>query len=124
MTHTLMLSLLLFLFNAAVLAQPSGAAAYAAMNADGSHDTAELQGCLERDKGVYILVDKNNEFLRLSENKNLQKLVGHEVKLTGKPAIRTIDNTLPGGASSATEQRYFVVKTVEDVTPNCTAYGR
>jgi hypothetical protein len=124
MTQTVMLFLLLLLFNTGVLAQPSGAAAFAAKDDSGSHDLAELQGCLERDKGVYILVDKSNEFLRLSENKNLQKLVGHEVKLTGKPAVRTIDNTLVGGASSATEQRYLQVKTVQDVTPNCQAYGR
>ncbi len=39
----------------------------------------------------------NNEYERLSNNNALKKLVGHEVKLTGKPQIRSIDNTPAGG---------------------------
>jgi len=128
MTQTLMPSLLLFLlllvFTTGVSAQPSHANAFAAPANSDSHEMAEIQGCLERNEGSYILVDRNNEYQRLSDNKNLKKLVGHEVKLTGKPAVRTIDNTPPGGASSAIEQHYFIVKTVQDITPNCQAYGR
>lgn len=124
MTQTFMLSLLLLLFNAGVLAQSSGESAFANKNDSGSHAVAEIQGCLQRNQGFYILVDTNNEYQRLSDNKSLKKLVGHEVKLTGTPEVRTIDNTPPGGASSAVEQRYFRIKTVQDVTPNCHAYGK
>ena len=98
MTQIVTLTLSLLLANTGVLAQPTGAAAFAAGNGGDNHDIAELQGCLERDKGYYILIDKNNEFQRLSENKNLKKLVGHEVKVTGTPSIRTLDNTLQGGS--------------------------
>ena len=124
MTQTVVLSLLLLFFSTGVLAQASRANAFAAPANSDSHDIAEIQGCLERDQGFYILVDRNNEYERLSDNKTLKKLVGHEVKLTGKPAVRTIDNTPAGGASVAVEQHYFIVKTVQDVTPNCQAYGR
>jgi hypothetical protein len=124
MTQTLMLCLLLLVFNAGMLAQPSGETAFTDKNDSGSHDVAELQGCLQRSEGYYILVDTNNEYQRLSENKGLKKLVGHEVKLTGTPEVRTIDNTPAGGASSTVEQHYFRIKTVQDVTPNCHAYGK
>jgi len=121
MTQTVMFSLLLFCFSSGLFAQPSGASPF--LDKDES-STAEVLGCLERNQGYYILVDTNNEYQRLSDNKGLKKLVGHEVRLTGTPEIRTIDNTPPGGASSAIEQHYFRVKTVQDVAPNCHAYGR
>jgi hypothetical protein len=124
MTQTVMLSLLLLVFSPGMLAQPSGETAFANKNDSGSHEIAEIQGCLQHDQGYYILVDTNNEYQRLSDNKSLKKLVGHEVKLTGTPEVRTIDNTPAGGASSAVEQRYFRIKTVQDVTPNCHAYGK
>jgi hypothetical protein len=49
-------------------------------------------------------------------------MVEHEVRLTGKPAIRTVDTTPPGGASSAKEVRYFQVKGAVDVSPKCEGY--
>ena len=122
MTRTIVFSLSLLLSNSAVLVQPSGAAAFA--DKGGSHDIAEIQGCLQREQGFYILVDKNNEYQRLSDNKSFKNLLGHEVKLTGTPEIRTIDTTPPGGASSVIEQHYFRVKTVQDVMSNCHAYGK
>lgn len=84
--------------------------------------SAEIQGCLRRSQGQYILVDKDNTFQRLSNYRTLKNLVGHEVRLTGKPEIRTIDTTPPGGASSAIEQHYFQVKSADDVSPNCAGY--
>jgi len=84
--------------------------------------SAEVQGCLRRSEGQYILVDKDNTFQWLSNYKTLKSMVGHEVRLTGKPAIRTIDTTPAGGASSAKEQRYFQIKSAADVSPNCDGY--
>ena len=84
--------------------------------------SAEIQGCLRRSQGQYILVDKENTFQWLSNYRTFKNLVGHEVRLTGKPAIRTIDTTPPGAASSAKEVRYFQVKGAADVSPNCDGY--
>jgi len=124
MTQFLSTSLLLLFFSTGLAARPSAASASADKNNSNPHEMAEIQGCLQVEQGEYILVDKNNDYQRLSDSSSLKKLVGHEVKLTGKPAVRTIDTTPPGGASSAIEQRYFLVKTVHDVTPNCQAYGK
>ncbi len=121
MTQAVVLSLLLLSLNPGILTQPSGASAFAGKS---DSDTTEIQGCLQRSQGYYILVDTNNEYQRLSDNKGFKKLIGHEVKLTGTPEIRTIDNTPPGGASSAIEQHFFRAKTVQDVAPNCQAYGK
>jgi hypothetical protein len=88
----------------------------------GAQDSAQIQGCLQRAEGNYILVDKEtNTYQQLSNNKKLKALIGHEVRLTGTPSVRTIDTTPAGGASSATLQHYIQVKTVEDVAPNCQA---
>ncbi len=122
MVQTVMFSLLLLSLNPGLLAQPSGASAFAGKSDSASHEVAEIQGCLQRNQGYYILVDANNEYQRLSDNKAFKRLIGHEVRLTGTPEIRTIDNTPAGGASSAIEQHFFRVKTVQDVTPNCDAY--
>jgi hypothetical protein len=88
------------------------------------YDTVDLQGCLQRSQGRYILVDKENTYERLSDTSKLSKLVGHEIKVVGKRTIRTVDTTQPGIASSATELRYIDVKSVTDVAPNCQDYGR
>lgn len=124
MTQTVVLSLLLLLLTTGLPAQTSGKYAFAGKTDSGNHQVAEIQGCLQRNQGYYILVDQNNEYQRLSDNKGLKKLVGHEVRLTGTPEVRSIDDTPPGGASNVIEQHYFRVKTVQDVTPNCHAYGK
>jgi hypothetical protein len=123
MKGTVVVSVLLLIFSTGAAAQRSTVKAFADKN-DGSHDVAEIQGCLQRQQGYFILVDMNNEYERLSNNNALKKLVGHEVKLTGKPQIRSIDNTPAGGASNVIQMRYFQIKTVQDVAPNCHAYGR
>jgi hypothetical protein len=124
MTQTVMLFLLLTLVSTGAAAQPSQAAMFADKDKSNSHDSAEIQGCLQRQDGYFILVDKNNEYERLSNNNALKKFVGHEVRLSGKPEIHTIDNTPPGGASSAKQVPYFQVKSVEDINPNCQTYGQ
>lgn len=83
------------------------------------YDVVELQGCLQTNQGNYILVDKENTYERLSSTSKLRKLIGHEVKITGKRVTKTIDNTLPGAASSAVEVHQIDVKTVTDVSPTC-----
>lgn len=123
MRQTVAFSMLLLFVNTAGLAQSSGARAFAKSGSN-NHQVAEVQGCLQRNEGGYILVDQNNEYQRLSDNKSLKKLVGHEVRLTGTPEVRSIDNTPAGGASSVTQQHYFRVQTVQDVTPNCHAAGK
>ncbi len=88
------------------------------------YDTVELQGCLQRSEGRYLLVDKENMYERLSDTSKLSKLVGHEIKVSGKRTMRTVDTTEAGIASSAKEIRFIDVKTVTDVAPHCQAEGQ
>jgi hypothetical protein len=88
------------------------------------YDTVELQGCLERAEGHFILVDKSNTYERLSDTSKLRKLIGHEIKVTGTRATKTLDTTQWGAASTAKEIRYIEVKSVTDMAPNCQEYGR
>lgn len=83
------------------------------------YDSVELQGCLQTNQGNFILVDKDNTYERLSNTGKLRKLIGHEIKVTGKRVTKTVDATLPGAASSAVEIHQIEVKTVTDVSPNC-----
>jgi hypothetical protein len=79
-----------------------------------------LNGCLHYDDGQYWLIDADNTKHRLSGyGKQLKQHIGHEVELTGKPSSRTIDNTPPGGASSAITQYVFEVKGVKRTADLC-----
>lgn len=86
--------------------------------------SATMRGCLQRYEGHYILIDAAGMAQRLSDFGKLKPLLNHEVELTGTPAIRTIDTTQPGAASSAVEQHYFDVKTVQDLAATCQSPNR
>ena len=77
-----------------------------------------IEGCL-REAGVqYTLTSKDGVLHHLSGGK-LRPYVGHEVELSGKPSIKTVDTTVSGAASSAKEIPIFVVKSVKDIAPSC-----
>jgi hypothetical protein len=79
-----------------------------------------IEGCLQKFGVEYILTDKNGLLHHLSGGK-LKQYVGHEVQLSGKPSVKTVDTTPPGAASSALEVPIFVVKSVKDVGATCQA---
>ena len=81
---------------------------------------ATISGCLQKDEGLYSLIDGTGTLHRLSgASKKLSPLVGHEVELTGKPTWTTIDATPPGGASAVRQQYVFEVKTVKQLADTC-----
>ena len=86
----------------------------------GKPGPATMRGCLQIYQGIYMLTDSTGTSQRLSGSRNLLKqFVSHEVELTGKPTIRTIDTTQAGAASSAIEQHVFEVSTVKDIAGAC-----
>ena len=91
--------------------------------ARGGKSDTELEGCLRRSGNQYFLIDRDGTSEEVSHSKLLKNLVGHEVKLTGKQTIRTIDTTPPGGASSAKEKPYFEVQSAQDVSADCQGYA-
>ena len=81
-----------------------------------------LQGCLTYSNSHYRLTEDNGTTHQLQSQANkLTKHVGHEVTITGKPAIRTIGTTQQGAASSVKEEQVFKVSTVQHVADTCTA---
>ena len=81
-----------------------------------------LQGCLQYTNGHYRLTEDNGTTHQLQSQANkLAKHVGHEVTITGKPAIRTVGTTVQGAASTAKEEQVFKVTDVKHVADTCTA---
>ena len=118
MKNALMLSVCFFLSVGSLQAQ-SGDQSSKKNQKSQKPGPATIRGCLQRIEGHYVLVDETNTAKRLSDSSKLKQLVGHEVELTGTPRIRTIDTSQPGIASSAIEQPYFEVKTVQDIAAKC-----
>jgi len=82
-----------------------------------------FQGCLQYTNGHYRLTEDNGKAHQLqSEANKLTHYVGHEVAITGKPAIRSVDTTTqPGLESSAKEEPVFKVTSVKQVADTCTS---
>src|SRR5271169_3543581 len=84
-----------------------------------------IQGCLQYTNGHYRLTEDNGTAHQLqSEANKLTKHVGHEVAVTGKPAIRSVDtSTQPGLESTVKEEPVFKVTSVKHVADTCTSAG-
>jgi hypothetical protein len=69
----------------------------------------------------YTLTDSNGKVYQLSDEANrLAKHVGHEVKITGTPGVRTRDTSQQGVESSVKETPVIRVKTVTHIAETCT----
>lgn len=89
-----------------------------------SSSPTTIQGCLSYTDGHYRLTDSSGKVYQLSNEANkLTHHVGHEIKVTGAPGVRSIDKTPAegGGESVVKEQPVFKVKTVTHVADSCTA---
>jgi hypothetical protein len=68
----------------------------------------------------YTLTDSNGKVYQLSDEANkLTKHVGHEVKITGTPGVRTRDTTQQGTESTVKEIPVIRVKSVTHVADKC-----
>src|SRR5271169_4583485 len=118
MRNTLMLTLVLLISVACLQAQDAGQT----MGKTSSLTT--IQGCLQYTNGHYRLTEDNGTTHQLQSQANkLTKHVGHEVAITGKPAVRTVDATVQGAASSVKEEPVFRVTSVRHVADTCTSAG-
>src|SRR5271169_6626800 len=97
-------------------------AQYADQPASTTSGLTTLQGCLTYTNGHYRLTEDNGTAHQLqSQAQKLTKHVGHEVTITGKPAIRSVDTTIQGAASSVKEEQVFRVSSVQHVADTCTS---
>lgn len=79
-----------------------------------------VTGCLATVGNNYTLTDSNGKVYQLSDEANkLTKHVGHEVKITGTPGVRTRDTTQQGTESTVKETPVIRVKTVTHVADKC-----
>ena len=112
--HKQLLLIVTLLVTAALGAQDAGKA---------SGPTA-IQGCLQYTNGHYRLTEDNGTVHQLQSQANkLAKHVGHEVTITGNPAVRSVGTTIQGGASSVKEEQVFKVSKVEQIADTCKASG-
>ena len=118
MYKTLTLTLLLLVSALWVQAQEAG------QPASTTSGLTTLQGCLTYTNGHYRLTEDNGTAHQLqSQAQKLTKHVGHEVTITGKPAVRSVDTTIQGAASSVKEQQVFKVSSVQHVADSCKSAG-
>jgi len=111
---TYMLSLLILISAFWLQAQDTGQAS------GKTSDVPTLQGCLQNSHNTYTLTEENGTTHQLVGAVNkLGHQVDRQIEVTGKPGMRMADSTLAGGASSATEQEVFEVKTVKRLADEC-----
>jgi len=98
--------------------------ALGAQDAGKAASPSEIQGCLQYTNGHYRLTEDNGTTHQLQSQANkLGKLVGHEVAITGKSAVRTVDTTIQGAASSVREEQVFKVTSVKQMADTCKTAG-
>ncbi len=83
-----------------------------------------LTGCLSYTNGHYRLTEDNGTAHQLQSQANkLTKHVGHEVTITGKPAIRSVDTSFQGQGSTVKQEPVFKVSDVQHVADTCKSAG-
>ena len=118
MHKTLTLILILLVSALWLQAQDAG------QTAGKSSGLTTIQGCLQYTNGHYRLTEDNGTTHQLQSQANkLTKHVGHEVTITGTNAVRTVDTTIQGAASSVKEEPVFKVTSVQHVADTCTSAG-
>jgi hypothetical protein len=81
-----------------------------------------LDGCLQREGFQYSLIDQAGKKHRLTgDTGKLGHLTGHQVEVTGQPAVKTIDTTEQFAASTVEEIPVFQVKTSKLISKTCTS---
>jgi len=113
-TKTKILTLTLVLLISAVWMQAQDAGKGKTSNLE------TIEGCLQSSEGQYSLIDDTNTIHRLTGGASkLKQHVGHQVEITGKPGVRTLDTTPLGAGSSAVVQAIFEVKSVKHIADIC-----
>jgi hypothetical protein len=114
---------LIFLFLILIVNSQAQTAKAPSDNSQASAKTSDLPaltGCLSYKDDHYILTEEDGATHQLAGAAGkLGHHVGHEIEVTGKPGIRSVDSTLVGGASSIVEQPVFEVKTVKHIDNTC-----
>jgi ABC-type transport system involved in cytochrome c biogenesis ATPase subunit len=84
-------------------------------------DLDTIEGCLQSSGGKYTLTKADGTTVTLSSHANeMIHHVGHQVQVTGMPAVKTVDTTQTGTESSAKEIPVFRVQSIKHLADTCT----
>ena len=79
-----------------------------------------VEGCLQSSSLHYTVTDKQGKVYNLTGNTaKLSHFVGHEVEITGKPTVITLDTTVFYAASTVEMFPALEVKTAKKLTGTC-----
>jgi hypothetical protein len=121
MKRTLLLSLLLLLCAAWLMAQQQGSTSGDSQSSRSGNETT-IQGCLSGSEGNFTLTDDSGNTYQLKgATSKLSKHVGHEVQITGATTESAAATSPTTGTPTSAAQRTLDVKTVKHVSTNCTA---
>lgn len=83
-----------------------------------------VDGCLQSSGGHYIVTGKDGTVTDLTgDTAWLSRYVGHEVEITGKPTVRTLDTTAKDAASTVEELPALEVKSAKEISRICDLPG-
>jgi hypothetical protein len=83
-----------------------------------------VDGCLQSSGGHYTVTGKDGKVTDPTGNTAwLSRYVGHEVEITDKPTVRTLDTTAKDAASTVEELPALEVKSAKEVSKTCDAAG-
>lgn len=84
-----------------------------------------IHGCLQRSGFQYNLIEDSGKSLVLTgDTARLDHFGGHQVEITGKPTVKTIDTTETWAASTVEEIPAFEVKSAKLISKACTSPTR
>jgi len=84
-----------------------------------------VDGCLQSSGGHYTVTGKDRTVTDLTgDTARLSRYVGHEVEITGKPTVRTLDTTVIHAASTAEELPALEVNSAKEVSKICDPAGQ
>ncbi len=79
-----------------------------------------VDGCLQSSGGHYWVAGKDGTIYDLTgSTARLSRYVGHQVEITGKPTVRTLDTTVSHAASTAEELPALEVKSAKEMSGTC-----
>ncbi len=79
-----------------------------------------IDGCLRSSGGHYTITDKDGTIHHLTGNTaRLSRYVGHEVEVSGKPTVITLDTTVKNAASTVEELPALEVKSAKEISKAC-----
>ncbi len=86
----------------------------------GPTDPPVVQGCLQNITTHYYVVWKDGTVTRLTGNTaKLSRYVGHEMEISGKPTIITLDTTVTKAASTVNELPALEVESAKELAKTC-----